>query len=432
VSSVRDDDRRWDVRAAARRLRGPLPEAAGDEEAIAVLRLGGALGIFFLIIFTLFDFNRGGFTASIAGYHAIALAGTGLFVGLTWTRTFRHLWKFWTLTVCTFLMAIFVVISSRTGDPESRFIAIVLCPLATASFVNWGPRWQLALNAISVVIFVAAETIVPIPNQFQFYRWTGLAAALAFAQCTAIFLERYRSRIHAQIEALDEAARFREVQIATMAHDIRSPVAALAGYAHLLEEGPGTAVAQQELLDRIGSTAWNMNLVVNNVLDLYRFEEAGRFPAQAEAQDLNGIITEAAEDCAVQARRNGRQMQCAIDRLPPLALDRHHLDSIARNLIAYALNRAGKDPLCLSARCDGTRVVLSVEAPQARLAKKELEAMTAVPDGERRPQGARAIGLFLVRAMAEATGGRMIARAGEAGGFSIAVEIPSCELHAQT
>ena len=49
------------------------------------------------------------------------------------------------------LIAIFILISRETGNPESRFIAIMLCPLATAAFVNWGTRWQaaMALTALS-------------------------------------------------------------------------------------------------------------------------------------------------------------------------------------------------------------------------------------------------------------------------------------------
>jgi signal transduction histidine kinase len=407
-----------------RRLRRPLEWTSSDEEAIAVLKLGGALGIVFLIIFTLFDFTRSGFNTPTAGYHALALSGTCLFLGVTWTRSFRRIWKFWTLLFCAFLMSMFVVISSLTGDPESRFIAIILCPLATSSFVNWGPRWQLALNAVCIVIFAIAQMAVPIPSHFQFYRWMGLAAALSFAQCTAIFLERYRRRIRAQIEALDEAARFRELQIATMAHDVRSPVAALSGYAQLLEEDSSAPGEQRDLLDRIGSTAWNMNLVVGNVLDLYRLEEDGRFHLDTRAFDPNGVIAEAAEDCASQARRKGRQMQCAIENLPPIAVDPHHLDSIIRNLAACALDRADSDPVRLTARPNGACVVVAVEAPHAKLKQTELDALTLAPGGKRRPEGARAIGLFLTRAVAEAAGGRVIARSGDAGGFSIAVEIP--------
>lgn len=424
VRAERDGGGAEGARKPLRKARCALEWTGDDEETIAVVKLGATLGIGFLAIFTVFDIGRVGFTTPSAGYHALALSGACLFLGLAWTRAFRRIWKFWTLVFCAFLMTMFVVISSLTGDPESRFIAIILCPLATASFINWGPRWQLALNSVSIVIFAAAETAVPIPGHFNFYRWMGLVAALCFAQCTAIFLERYRQRIRAQLDALDQAARFRDAQIATMAHDIRSPVAAIAGYAQLLEEDSGAPPAQRELLDRLGSTAWSMNAVVSNVLDFYRFEEDGGFPTDSVARDLNAVIAEAAEDCRLQARRRGREIYCSVERLPPLAIDRHHLDSILRNLAIGISDCAEANPIRLSVRRGEMCAVLAVETPRGALPEAALAADGSDLDRERRPEGPRAIGWFLVGAMAKAAGGRVVERAGDAGGFSVAVEIP--------
>ena len=58
-----------------------------------------------------------------------------------------------------------------------------------------------------------------------------------------------------------------------MAHDIRSPVAALSGYVNLLEDVDTSPKERTDLLGRIGSTAWNMDLVVSNVLDYYEAQD---------------------------------------------------------------------------------------------------------------------------------------------------------------
>src|SRR5258708_3312429 len=70
------------------------------------------------------------------GPHWLILGATCLFFGLVWTRGFKRRWKFWILLYNVFLILMFILISRSTGDPESRFIAIMLCPLATAAFVS--------------------------------------------------------------------------------------------------------------------------------------------------------------------------------------------------------------------------------------------------------------------------------------------------------
>ncbi len=188
------------------------------------------------------------------------LAATCLLFGLSWTRPFKRHWKFWILLYNLVLIGTFILISPETGDPESRFIAIMLCPLATAAFVSWGTRWQFTMAAMAVLGYAAGEYYVPIESPYRMYRWMGLFAAVIFAQYTSIFIERYRRRLRKQVEDLEVAARFRQTQMATMAHDIRSPVAALSGYVNLLEDADTSPKERTDLLGRIvrprGTWTW--------------------------------------------------------------------------------------------------------------------------------------------------------------------------------
>ena len=99
--------------------------------------------------------------------HWLILAATCLFFGLSWTDAFKRRWKFWILLYNVVLIATFILISRETGDPESRFIAIMLCPLATASFVSWGTRWQFAMAVTAVLGYAFAEHYVPIASPLR-------------------------------------------------------------------------------------------------------------------------------------------------------------------------------------------------------------------------------------------------------------------------
>jgi signal transduction histidine kinase len=410
-------------------LRAPALNWTNDDaEALAVLKIGGALGLFFLLVYAIVDSLGGRSGLAVEAEHWAPLAGTCLFFGMTWTTAFRRYWKFWTLAYCAFMMTMFVVISAGTDDPESRFIAMLLCPLATASFVSWGSRWQFAMGATVIAIAAVAERMVPVATRLNAYRWMGLCAALAFGQATAVFLERYRDRIRRQFAALEEAARFRETQISTMAHDISSPIAALTGYAQLLEEDESDPVERRQILARIGSTAWTMNLVVSNILDLYRIEEDGRFHPILTRVDLRRVITTASEDCAAEAARRGLEVSTVLAVLMPATLDGHHLDRIVRNLMAFAIARANRGVVSLRAAVHDRKLKMEVNAQCPNVSAADLAALLAGPDRSGHGGGSASLGLFIARAMAESAGGSVEASFERASGITLRAAIPIADV----
>ena len=308
-----------------------------------------------------------------------------------------------------FLMAMFFLISRETGDPESRFLSVMLCPLATAAFVSWGTRWQFAMNLTAALSYAVGVYLVPIETPYGMYRWMGLVTALIFAQYTAIFIDRYRRRLSKQVEDLEEAARFRQTQIATMAHDIRSPVAALSGYVNLLEEADINPKERADLLGRIGSTAWSMDLVVSNVLDYYEAQDDDIIAAPVEL-DPNQLLSDVAEDCALQARRQRLNLRIEVTRLPECKLDRRHFERIVKNMLAFAIARIGTGDVLLRAGMRNDAIAVEVSDSGPSLSPPEMEALFERPNKNGNRTAARGLGLYVARAMAEAAGGRVEAR----------------------
>jgi signal transduction histidine kinase len=395
-----------------------------DEESLRVLKLGGAVGIFMLLAYLAYDLQLRGGNAPGAGLHWLTLAATCLFFAMTWTRPFKRRWKSWVLLFILFVIAMFVLISRVTGNPESRFITIMLCPLVTAAFVIWGTRWQFAMAVMALLSYAAAQYLAPIATPYGIYRWMGLIAAVILAQYAAIFIGRFRRRLRQQVQDLEEAARFRQTQIATMAHDIRSPVAALSGYVNLLEEADIGPKERADLLERIGSTAWNMDLVVSNVLDYYEVQEDDVIPAPAEL-DPNQVLSEVAEDCALQARRRHLKLRIEIARLPACKLDRRHFERIVRNMLAYAIGRIASGEVVLRARMRNESIAVEVTDSGPPLSPAEMEALFERPDKNGDRGAARGLGLYIARAMAEAAGGRVEARFADGRrGLTLGAEFP--------
>jgi signal transduction histidine kinase len=396
-----------------------------DEESLRVLKLGGAFGIFMLLAYLAYDQHVRGRYAPGTAPHWLILGATCLLFGLVWTQEFKRHWKLWILLYNMFLIAMFIVISQGTRDPESRFIAIMLCPLATASFVTWGTRWQFAMALIAIAGYGIGEYFVPIETPFGMYRWMGLAAAVIFAQYTAIFINRYRRRLKKQVEDLEEAARFRQTQIATMAHDIRSPVAALSGYVNLLEEADISPKERTDLMGRIGSTAWNMDLVVSNVLDYYEAQDDDIIATLVEI-DPNQLLAEVAEECALQARRRRLNLRLELMRLPPCKLDRRHFERIIRNMLAYSITRTATGEVTLRAGVRNDAIALEVSDGGPTIAPEELDALFDRPNNKNgNHDSVRKLGLYIARTMAEAAGGRCEARFADGRrGLTLVAEFP--------
>jgi signal transduction histidine kinase len=423
VNLGRNDARPELINGELRRATSNFVWTEDDEESLRVLKLGGALGIFMLLAYLAFDQQLRGRDAPGMGLHWLSVGVTCLFFGLVWTRAFKRNWKFFTLLYLCFLIAVFIAISLFTRDPESRFIAITLCPLATAAFVSWGTRWQFAMALTAIAGYAAGQYLVPIDTPYGIYRWMGLIAAMIFAQYTTVFIDRYRRRLRKQVHDLEEAARFRQSQIATMAHDIRSPVAALSGYVNLLEDDDLNPRERTDLMGRIGSTAWNMNLVVSNVLDYYDLQDNEIVPSPVEL-DPNVVIAEVAEDCALQARRRRLTLRTELARLPACRLDPRHLDRIVRNLLAYAISRMSRGEVVLRTGLHNEMIVVDVSDSGSSISLADLDRLFHRPgkDGTRSP--GPGLGLYVARAMAESVGGRVDARHLPGRGLTLFAELP--------
>src|SRR3984957_17708908 len=115
--------------AADRRV---LLEIDHDAEAISTLKVAGTIAIFFMFAYGAIVVLLVG-QHGLAQFHYAAFAIITLFFGLTWLSVFRRYWKVWTLTTCVTILGLFIRIAALDLNPELAFIAIILCPFATAA-----------------------------------------------------------------------------------------------------------------------------------------------------------------------------------------------------------------------------------------------------------------------------------------------------------
>jgi signal transduction histidine kinase len=422
---------RWIAERLAAAVSSSMPAAnarlSDEETSIQVLRAGSSIAILFLVAYLVYDIWSGQ-AATLFGtiFHWATVIGALAFFLATWTRSFRKHWKHWTLLFAVLLITADILISSETQEGEARYVTILLFPVATAAFVNWEWQWQALMGLACVVLYALANIVIPLPGD-GFNRWLGLLAAIALAECISFFIGVYRQRIDAQVDQLKQAAAFREAQIATMAHDIRSPVAAIAGFVDLLDDDDLDEEDRKAILARIGTTAWLMDLTVSNVLDLYQIS-GGRITATPSRVDPNRVVADAASNCAPQAVHKGLKLTVDYGEVPRGNFDPRHLERIARNMLAYSIARLSAGEIHLRTLATNSGITIEVEDDGPVPDDAELTTLLSHGEANGNRPNKSLIGLYVARALAENAGGRVKVTLPSEDRIKLVAEVPSAKI----
>ncbi len=121
--------------------------------------------------------------------------------------------------------------------------------------------------------------------------------------------------------------------LASVAHELNNPLAAIVAYADLLAEASVPPNVGQ-LLERIREQATRTSRIVKNLLNVAR-----RRGPERTRSSLNEIATSVVELFAYDARLSNVLIQPILDPdLPPLLVDRHSIQQIIVNLVQNALH----------------------------------------------------------------------------------------------
>ncbi|HUA32487.1 MAG TPA: HAMP domain-containing sensor histidine kinase [Candidatus Binataceae bacterium] len=407
--------------AGRRRLTLGLIER--DLDSLNVLWQGADVAILVTAGYLLIELFGFGYSPRGLVWVWVALGELLIFRAAFWSNTVRRFWRPVSLCFGMALIATFGIFAHLSQRPETLFVSAMLCPLATSAYIAWTPSWQLAMNAASLSLYVLMPMLLGDPKLYIPAHLAALVTALAFAQSSSVYIERYRRRLRQQVRDLEEAAGFRDAQISTMAHDVRSPLAAIAGYATLLQAQDLAPQDRSDLLARLGLAAWNMDLVVSNLLDMYQIEAHGLVTEPREI-DLTPNLREVVDSCEVQASRRGVELKTALCELPRCRHDPRHVERIVKNLVGFVLSRVDSGAARLECGPHENQIRIEVCDDGPAISASELAALcTQFPrNGFGSPS--RDLNLYIARRLTEASGGIFSAHPGERGGLRLVAELP--------
>lgn len=249
-----------------------------------------------------------------------------------------------------------------------------------------------------------------------------------FASMTAVAIERAQlASIAQQNLMLVETERLRSSLLSAMSHDLRTPLAAIAGASSTLVEADGmlSQETRQELAESIYDEAERLNRLVANLLDMTRLE-GGAMTVRKEWQPIEEIIGVVLNRLSRQLSRVEFTTHFDPD-LPLVPLDDLLIQQVLMNLLENALRFTPPGgSIELNARADGQELTIEVADRGPGLKPgEEQRVFDKFYRGDRsRSHHGAGLGLTICRGIVELHGGRISAENRSGGGALFRFTLP--------
>ena len=216
--------------------------------------------------------------------------------------------------------------------------------------------------------------------------------------------------------------------VANASHELRTPVAAIAGAAETLLSGAVHEPAQaRTFVEMIARNAERLARLTNDLLDLSRIESR-QWPVRLEPVSVEATARRAVEVCAEPARRKNIQLRVEIPDGLAVIADARALEQVLVNLLDNAVKYTPEGGRAtVSAAADGDSIDVDVADTGPGIERHHLprlfERFYRVDPGRSRGSGGTGLGLAIVKHLVQMQSGEIGVDTGE-GGTRFHVRLP--------
>ena len=331
----------------------------------------------------------------------------------------------WTLAFASLAVAASILFAFR-ADLDKAHVALVFLLIVLGSSASGG---RVLGAAIALAAFVIFDWFFLPPYNTLLVRnpldWVVLVAFLITSFVAAELLYRARAERAAveRAEALREADKLKDALLASLSHDLRTPLTTIKGLAHELQPlGDERTLIIEEQADRL-------NRLVTDLLDVARLD-GGALPLDIQvnaADDLLGAVVQ-----HVSGRPDRNRLKVALDDPSSLSLGRFdfvHSLRILANLVDNALKYAPVDtPVEVTGGVDNGEIVFRVADRGDGVPAAERERIFTPfyrPSERTAEPGSAGLGLSIARRLAEIQGGTLRYRERQGGGATFELRLPA-------
>ena len=213
--------------------------------------------------------------------------------------------------------------------------------------------------------------------------------------------------------------------LANISHDLRTPLTSIQGFSQAIIDG--AARNTRDAARIIHLEAARLNRMVSELLDLSRLGEGIPVEAMQEV-DLSLVLESVCERQQLQAKEGGIELRCESSGVLNIRGDGDLLEQAVVNLVSNALQftpSGGRVEVHGERWGEIARVIVEDNGPGIPEEQREriFERFYQI-DHTRGPGRGAGLGLSIVRQIAHAHGGSVMAEARENGGARFVVELP--------
>lgn len=274
---------------------------------------------------------------------------------------------------------------------------------------------ELALDLVNG----SGEKLPMLVNASERWAADGAAVAIRVVLVRAKDRRDYERDLHgreqlAQQRLSDEqaTARLREEFIAVLGHDLRNPLASIAGAGRLLRREVQSEKALK-VIELMEQSVDRMAGLIDDVMDYARGRLGSGIVVHRQSTAVEPLLRQIIDE--LEASHPGREVLCDVDLPGPVAIDAVRLGQLVSNLLGNALTYGDpRAPVRVTAAASPDEMVISVAnagTPIPDVAMKRL--FQPFFRGEvRASQNGLGLGLHIASSIATAHGGALAVASG--------------------